>query len=698
MGSKEKFGKLVLLEEIESTGMGAEYRAAKLGPAGLEKIVTVLRLQPAISTHAEIARALMDQAKLAAQLQNPNVLKIFGIGKVDQSYYISYEHVEGRSLSAILRRCRQESFPFSVEHALLVVSKVCSVLEYAQGRRSEGGGRYYHGLLTPACVLVSYEGEVRVKGFGYWPSRVVETGALGPDDRRYLAPEQAAGNGDYRSDIYSVGAILLETLTGRPPEPGADLLAQVPAARLASPAGDDDSLPPSLAEVFRRALDRDPAARYPEAAEMRKAIDTLLFSGDFTPTTFNLAFFMHSLYREEIEKESRALKQEREASYLEYLGEEAAHPAAPAPPPVVPVPSPRPAPPAAGGARADSTEARPPGRGETAPAAEVTAPPPAAPAPHDSSPGLGARAPATSFTFHKKTRAPNRLPLLIGAAAVVAAGVGAAWYFLGRPAPPPPPPVQAAPPSPSAEALAAQARVKELEEKLAALEAEKAAAEAKAAEEAKKRMEAQAKARGQVVDPAALQKAQEEARRRAKEEQERKQQEELRRIEEERKAEEARLAEERRRAEEQAKAAQLAAAAAAAPPSTPTPSPATVATPTPVAETPPPTPAAVALRPGTLVNINDPGVIPPVLERAPTLVYPPIALRQRIEGVVELNVLVDEKGTVRDAQVVSRVEGKAGLNEAAIDNVKRRRYRPAAKEGVPVKVWVSVRVVFELPK
>ena len=103
----------------------------------------------------------MDQVKFAAQLQNPNILKIFGIGKVDASYYISYEFLEGKSLRAIFSRCRQDGFPFSVDHALLIASKICSALEYAHARKNEAGGRYFHGLVTPASVLVSYEGEVR---------------------------------------------------------------------------------------------------------------------------------------------------------------------------------------------------------------------------------------------------------------------------------------------------------------------------------------------------------------------------------------------------------------------------------------------------------------------------------------------------------------------------------------------------------
>jgi protein TonB len=91
-------------------------------------------------------------------------------------------------------------------------------------------------------------------------------------------------------------------------------------------------------------------------------------------------------------------------------------------------------------------------------------------------------------------------------------------------------------------------------------------------------------------------------------------------------------------------------------------------------------------------------VIAPVLERKPALQYPPIAQRQHVEGTVELNVLVDERGGVTDAQVVAAAGGKSGLNEAAIDYVKKLRYRAAMKEGVAVKVWIPVKVKFELPR
>ena len=686
MARREKFGKFVLLEEIDNSALGSEYRAAKLGPAGFEKIVSVVRLKPALGASAEVAKSLLDQVKAAAQIQNPNVVKIFGIGKVDAAYYVSYEFLEGKSLKAIFTRCRQEAFPFSVDHALLIASKTCSALELAHARKSETGVRYFHGLVTPDNVIVTYEGEVRVRGFGYWPSRVREAGGVEEEDRRYLAPEQAAGGfGDTRSDAFSVGALLYEMLTGQPlflDGRAGDPAAKVDQAKQWNPGSDDDALPKPIADILRRALAADPAARYAEIQEMRKAVDTLLFSGDFTPTTFNLAFFMHSLFRDDIERESRRLKEEREASYAEEAAEEAPHPAAaPVRGPEVAPPSPAPSPASLGAAAVTSAPTTvlplvpPPPRPPSHPRPDHHAAPahaePHAAAHAEAGAGLTAKEAAAGFTFHEGA---GRKPLVAGAIAAGVLALAAIGWLVMRRSAPAPPPATAPPSTLSAEALAATQRVQELEERLEAIEAEKAAAEARAAEEAKKRVEAQAAARGQQADAAAIERAQEEARRRAQAEQDRKAQEDKKRLEDEQRVAEARLAEERRIAAEAARVA-----AAAAPP--------------PTEAAPPPAP-----KPGTLVNLSDPGVIAPVTQSAPALRYPPIAERQRVEGTVELNILVDEKGNVVETMLVTPAGGKAGLNEAAVDNVKKRRYRPATKDGVPVKVWFPVSVKFLLPK
>jgi serine/threonine-protein kinase len=715
MSKREKFGKFVLLEEIDTSGLGVEYRAARLGPAGLDKIVTVLRLAPSLSANAEAVKLLMDQVKFAAQLQSPNVVKVLGIGgKVGSPCWVSYEFVEGKSLKAVFGRTQEDRFPFSVDHGLLIASKVAAALETAHARKTPGGERYFHGLVAPSNVIVTHDGEVKVRGFGYWPARVRELGMVTPDDAPYLAPEQAgSGAGGPKSDIFSVGAILYETLTGERLQEGGKPYdpTRLAGARLQTPATGDEPIPKPIHEILQKSLAVDPAARYADVAELRKAVDALLFSGDFTPTTFNLAFFMHSLYREDIDREAKALAEEKEASYHEFVDEaahpEAAHPPAapasapalaptPAAPPAAPAPMPRPPARAAVTAAAASSGAvpaaavappLPPSAGDpgaTLPPATLSpvAAAPAAPAP----PGA-VRDATAGFTFHKGDASGGKLPLLAGAGVLLLAAAAGAYFMFGRKgAPPPPAAANPAPTTLSAEALAAVAKVKELEEKLAVFEAEKAAAAAKAEDEAKKKVVAQAAARGQAVDPAALQRAQDDARRRAEAEQARRQQEERARIEAEQRAAEAQLAEQRRREEE----ARLAAAAAAATTLPPETTPAT-------APTPPPT-TVPPIRPGALVQLSDPGVMAPVALTTPSLQYPPIALRQGIEGRVELTILVDEKGNVTDARVTTGAGGRSGLNEAAMENARKRRYRPGTKDGVPIKVWIPITVNFVLPR
>jgi TonB family protein len=691
MTANERFGKFVLLEAVGSSGLGAEYRAAKLGSSGLERIVSLLKFSPAVTAHAGFAKAVIDQAKIASQLSSPNIVKLLAIGHLEASYYLAYELVEGKSLLAMFERSRRDGFPFAVDHALMIASKACAALDYAHAKRPPSGAPLFHGLLLPNAVVVSYDGEIRVRNFGFWAAGVRQAGGITDEEARYLAPEQLAGGAvDARADIFAVGALLFEALVGQPyvsAERPQDPLGRLRAARLATSGSEGEALPPVLAEILRRALANDPADRYADVAELRKAVDAQLFSGEFNPTTFNLAFFMHTLFRDDIEREARALEAETEASYAEYLAElqapaPAAAPAAPSPP-------------------ADPATAEP-GREAARPAVPAQTPPASRTAP----PRIGAPQLALG------TQRPQRSPLPV-AAVLLALGLAAAGYYRFAGKALLAPPATTTPSTLSPDAAAALERVKVLEARLKAIEEEKAAAEAKAAEEAKKRLEMQAAARGQVVDPAALQRAQDDARRKAQAEQERRQQEERRRLEDAKRAEETRLAEERKRREDAAAAAaaptplQIAAAPTttlsvappAAPPAAPVAQATTQAVPTQPATAPPasaPPAAAPAVQRGALVNLGDPGVAPPVAERKVAPQYPPIAMQQRMQGSVELSVLVDEKGNVAEVKLVKGALG-VGLNQAAVDSVKKWRYRPATKDGVPVKVWISLRVDFKLP-
>jgi TonB family protein len=670
MPLREKFGKLVLLEETEAGPLGREYRAARLGPAGLDRLVTVLRFGPEVSSHADATRRLVDEARLAARLQNPGLLRVLGIGRVEQSFYVSSELVEGRSIAAILDRCRGEAFPFAAEHALMMSSRAAAALEFLHGKRDDAGSPLFHGLLAPSRLVVAFDGEVKLKGLGLWPA-LRETGLLPADERRYLAPEQAAGGpGDARSDVYALGLVLLEALAGELPA-ADDPLVGLGAARITSTTGEQAPLPKPLAELLRRALAPEPPSRFPGMAEMRRAVDALLFSGDFTPTTFDVAFFMHTLFRNDMEREARALEEARRGDYRDFLAEEKPAPAAPL------------------------AEAAPPAVSE--PPVSAAPPGPDASASRPRSPRDAAREAASRMTLGQGPPAPSPrrrgLWLAVGVVGAVVVGGGAGWLYsllrTGVPAGPPPAAVAAAD-------AAAQARVRELEARVAQLEREKQEAETRAADQARLDLEAQARAGGRVVDPAAIERAQAEARRRARAEEDARQQEELRRIEDEKKAEEARLAE-----------------ATPSPAPTPTPSPSPEAATASAVEPAAPAgadagagsaPAAdVAPAPaapptpvprGSLVDPGDPALTPPVLVREVKAVFPDIARVARATGIVEVRALVDENGNVTDVALVRSSRPGVQFEVEADRAVRRFKYRPGTREGVPVKTWVRVRVRF----
>lgn len=641
----------------------------------------------------DIAQAVADGLKAGLAVQHAQVARGLEVGRIDKTAFAAVEMFEGRSVGALMERSQSEGHPFAADHALLIVSKAAAALEAAQGKKQ------IHGFLVPEFIHVSHDGEVSVRAFGLPPRVLRQANWVGVREAGFLAPEvEATTPLDVRADIFSLGAQLFEMLTGAAlPRTGATA-ASIEAARIPSPGTDGTPLPKALANLLLLSLAEDPGRRFKDAAAFKKAVDTLLFSGDYSPTTFNLAFFMHTLFRDEGDDDAARIKAEKVADYRPYLE-------APAPPPpsvvsasglthatpaVKPLETIRPEPirpevPKAEALKLDSTRS---GR--------VAVP---AHAPHVQAPPAAL---ADDPIFHTMAAEKKSFPVaaIAGVVVLVLAGVG---YMMTRSGSAPQAPASA--PTMNAAETAALARVRELETRLAALEAEKVAAEQKATEEATQKVEAQAKARGRAVDPAELQRAQEEARKKAQTEQAALVAAERQKIEDER-----RRGEESRTAEAAARAAE-ATRLAEATPAPPTPTPVitvAAATPAPVAPAPPtnvapaaPPPAAnppqaPAATGSTLLDVSDPNVTAPVLVSQARIEYPPIARAQRITGSVIISALVDEQGNVAEARVIRGAAPNSGLNQAALDNVKKRKYKPASMNGKPGRAWVAIQIDFKL--
>jgi TonB family protein len=299
-----KFGQYVLIEKIATGGMAEVWKARMRGVEGFQKIVAIKKILPHLSDNQDFIEMFVDEAKLAAQLNHNNIIHIYDLGKIQSSYYIAMEYIDGYDLKNILRKAQERDQPLSVEIALFVASKVAAALDYAHRKHDfedkEMG--LVHRDVSPQNVLISEEGDIKLCDFGIAKAASkashTQAGAL-KGKLQYMSPEQAWGrNIDRRSDIFALATVLFEMLTARKLFSGDNelsILEQVREARVSAPSQYNDEVTPQIDAIVLKALQKDPANRYQTAGEMQRDLDAVLYSFKPTPTSADLAIYMHRL-------------------------------------------------------------------------------------------------------------------------------------------------------------------------------------------------------------------------------------------------------------------------------------------------------------------------------------------------------------------------------------------------------------------
>jgi TonB family protein len=299
-----KFGQYVLLEKIATGGMAEVWKARMKGVEGFQKIVAIKKILPHLSDNQDFIEMFVDEAKLAAQLNHNNIIHIYDLGKIQSSYYIAMEYIDGYDLKNILKKAQERDQPLSVEIALFVASKIAAALDYAHRKRDfedkEMG--LVHRDVSPQNVLISEEGDIKLCDFGIAKAASkashTQAGAL-KGKLQYMSPEQAWGrNIDRRSDIFALSTVLFEMLTARKLFSGDNelsILEQVREARVTAPSQYNDEVTPEIDAIVLKALQKDPANRYQTAGEMQRDLDAILYSFRPTPTSADLAIYMHRL-------------------------------------------------------------------------------------------------------------------------------------------------------------------------------------------------------------------------------------------------------------------------------------------------------------------------------------------------------------------------------------------------------------------
>lgn len=302
----EEYGNYFLLEKIAVGGMAELFKAQQRGVQGFQKIVAIKRILPHFSDNEDFVTMFIDEAKLAAQLTHPNIVQIFDLGKAGSSYYIAMEYVNGRDLRTLLRKVREYGMPFPEQVAAFVVMKVAAALDYAHRKRGfdDRELKLVHRDISPQNVILSTEGAVKLVDFGIAKaaSKASHTvaGAL-KGKLLYMSPEQATGQPlDNRSDLYSLGLVLFELLTGErcfQADSELGVLEKVRLGRISDLATLNPSVSREMAAIVSRALQKGVDHRYPSARFMERDLREYLQRQGTPLTEHDVAEYMNALLR-----------------------------------------------------------------------------------------------------------------------------------------------------------------------------------------------------------------------------------------------------------------------------------------------------------------------------------------------------------------------------------------------------------------
>ncbi len=295
-----KFGKYVLLKPMARGGMGAIFLAAA-GEPGFQKFCVVKKVIAEKSDRAK-ANRFLDEAKVVLRLSHANLVPTFDAGEVGGEFYIAMELVEGKDLREIWNRCVRTRTRIPLDVALHVAREIARALAYVH---SHADLRLVHRDVAPPNILISYFGEVKLTDFGLARSVLKqENTAPGVVFGRasYLSPEQARGEiADARTDIYSLGIVLWELVTGNQYLQLANLdpatamsLVRHPRAQPASSKA--PWITPNLDALLMRALAPDREHRFQSAEEMRKALSDIITQISPRADAERTADFLRGLY------------------------------------------------------------------------------------------------------------------------------------------------------------------------------------------------------------------------------------------------------------------------------------------------------------------------------------------------------------------------------------------------------------------
>ncbi len=281
----EQFGRYSLLHKLASGGMGEVWLARQGGPAGFDRFVAIKRLLPNLAENNEFVQMFLDEARLVARLNHPNICQVHEFGCENGCYYLAMEYLHGESLGSVIERSVKEKKPLDASISAYVLAEACEGLHFAHERKDEAGKPLglVHRDVSPSNVFVSYDGNVKLLDFGIAKAahRLTQTVAGAVKGKYgYIAPEVYQGAEiDRRVDVFALGVVFWEMLARKRLYRRAteyETLRAIVEEAPPDPRQHDPSIPAALVDVALKALEKEPAKRFQTAMEMRRALSAHL--------------------------------------------------------------------------------------------------------------------------------------------------------------------------------------------------------------------------------------------------------------------------------------------------------------------------------------------------------------------------------------------------------------------------------------
>ncbi|NIQ38990.1 MAG: protein kinase [Proteobacteria bacterium] len=312
------YGEYYLTRRIALGGMAELFRARRrVGVEGFEKILAIKRILPHLSSDGDFVSMFIDEAKIAAQLTHENIVQIFDFGKFEETYYLAMEYVWGKSLKAMQAKIEGQIVPVNL--ALYIIGRASMGLDYAHRKKGTGNEtlNIIHRDISPQNILVSYEGEVKLVDFGIakatFQSSETKSGVF-KGKIPYMSPEQVLGTPiDQRSDLFSLGIVMYELLTGQRVFQGAsefEIIEKVKACEIDRPSQQVPSIPDRVDTILSKTLERDPDKRYQTGEELHDDITGYLDRQQAYLGPTDLRSYIQENFEQEIREEEEEIQKE----------------------------------------------------------------------------------------------------------------------------------------------------------------------------------------------------------------------------------------------------------------------------------------------------------------------------------------------------------------------------------------------------